>query len=312
MNILSLNPFPATFLPLSCHSTVITMGATKSLPVIGEILTTLESGWRAGAGVVCAAVGQLEAADKLFKAAGESWNEYSQRSAIGATVRTVMHAVAGEFGEVPGLWEKVWASHGELCNSLPLVGHAKVRGCGSPTLRVRVRFGYNVSAVAMLLWSGTRAHCLPLTYFRCLVVQAIAFYAAGRSSEGDACMRAATRSLVVLAAGAMGHGPPRSIVPTIRTCPERVVFGNPRAQLQGKQSKGRPGPHINFLRRALPPPASAVTAGYLGAMAAGIATDCVTTAIDSACKRRFEPRCVGPKVLVASGPRRRRAWRTLC
>eukprot|EP00198_Chlamydomonas_reinhardtii_P008776 XP_001698113.1 predicted protein [Chlamydomonas reinhardtii] len=136
MNILSLNPFPATFLPLSCHSTVITMGATKSLPVIGEILTTLES---------------------------------------------------GEFGEVPGLWEKVWASHGELCNSLPLVGHAK----------------------------------------------AIAFYAAGRSSEGDACMRAATRSLVVLAA--------------------------------------------------------AVTAGYLGAMAAGIATDCVTTAIDSACKRRFEP-----------------------
>ncbi|KAL2087839.1 hypothetical protein ACEWY4_016667 [Coilia grayii] len=143
------------------------MGAAQSIPVVGEVVTAIDSGVKITAAGVCGVIGGLlddedakDTAMKLVKDAGKSWVEYSERNIIIAPTRAVIHDIAGNTKEAKRVLCKMGKSVEELADSTPVVGHVK----------------------------------------------GVYHYLDGDKEHGDACMKGASRTLVVVGAGALTGG----------------------------------------------------------------------------------------------------------
>ena len=108
------------------------MGATQSIPVIGETVTAIDSGVKLVAAGVCAAAGEIldddeakEAAKSFVGDAGKTWREYSERNLIVAPIRASVHSIAGDEEEAKRVLKKMGKSVEQVVDSTPVVGHAK-------------------------------------------------------------------------------------------------------------------------------------------------------------------------------------------
>lgn len=96
------------------------MGATQSIPVIGEVVTIVDSAGRAAAAGALAITGQSDAAGKMIDSAGQSWVSYSERSAITGTIRRIATDDPAENERLKKIQEDSWTELGE---NTPVVGH---------------------------------------------------------------------------------------------------------------------------------------------------------------------------------------------
>ena len=143
------------------------MGATQSIPVLGEAVTAIDSGVKLIAAGSCKVVGEVldkdnakNVAKSFVNDAGKTWVEYSERNLIAAPIRAAVHGIAGKKDEAKRVIKKMGKSVEELADSTPVVGHVK----------------------------GT------------------IHYIAGDTEHGHHCMKGATRSVAVLGAGALTGG----------------------------------------------------------------------------------------------------------
>ncbi|XP_031552708.1 uncharacterized protein LOC116289905 [Actinia tenebrosa] len=143
------------------------MGAVQTIPVVGEIVTVIDSGVKVVAAGSCALVGEImdeqdakNAAKKFVKDAGNSWVEYSERNIIVAPVRATIHGIAGDEKEAVRVVKKMGKSAEQVIDSTPVVGH--IKGVGH--------------------------------------------YIAGDTEHGHDCMKGASRTLAVVGAGALTGG----------------------------------------------------------------------------------------------------------
>ena len=155
--------------PCNCTFTLCfsVMGAAQSIPVVGEAVTTIDSGVKLIAAGSCKVVGEVldkdnakKAAKSFVKDAGKTWVEYSERNVIAAPIRAAVHGIAGKKDEAKRVIKKMGKSVEEVADSTPVVGHVK----------------------------GT------------------IHYIAGDIEHGHHCMKGATRSVAVLGAGALTGG----------------------------------------------------------------------------------------------------------
>lgn len=100
------------------------MGAVKSLPILGEAVTTLDAG---GKLIIAAAVAPFssETAVRFVVAAKDSCVDYTERSMITATTISLAHLAVGNKEAADKAMSKVLTSWSELVDDLPLAGHAK-------------------------------------------------------------------------------------------------------------------------------------------------------------------------------------------
>ena len=101
------------------------MGAVKSVPVVGEVVTVADMAVKCVAGTVVAPF-STDTAEKFFDAAGHSFVDYAERS----PVQAVVHSAVALFDDdaKAGLadhWKKVGSSAVELVDGMPVVGHVK-------------------------------------------------------------------------------------------------------------------------------------------------------------------------------------------
>ncbi|XP_031419164.1 uncharacterized protein LOC116219644 [Clupea harengus] len=143
------------------------MGAAQSIPVVGEIVTAVDSSVKIVVAGGCALAGEIlddqdakDAAKKFVKDAGNSWVEYSERSLIVAPVRAAVHSAAGDEAEAKRVLKKMGKSTEQVIDSTPVVGHVK----------------------------------------------GVVHYAMGDKEHGHDCMKGASRTLVVVGAGALTGG----------------------------------------------------------------------------------------------------------
>ncbi len=102
------------------------MGAARSIPVVGDLLTAADCGIKlAAAG--CAVYFSTEATLGLLQSAQDSYTDYTERSPIYATGLSIAAACGDtqaqkHLGET---WTKVGLSSLELLDGMPIVGHVK-------------------------------------------------------------------------------------------------------------------------------------------------------------------------------------------
>lgn len=143
------------------------MGAVQSVPVVGEVVTAVDSGVKLFSAGYWATVGELtgdddakEAGKKCLEDAGNTWVEYSERSLIAAPIRAAVHGIDGDGEEAKRVLKKMGKSTEQVIDSTPVVGHAK----------------------------------------------GVCHYIAGDTEHGNDCMKGATRSLAVVGVGAVTGG----------------------------------------------------------------------------------------------------------
>ncbi|CEI68224.1 hypothetical protein FVEN_g11825 [Fusarium venenatum] len=97
------------------------MGATQSIPVVGEAVTIVDSCVRTVAAGACAAVGNTEAAEELIKSADQSWVDYSEKSAIASNIQILANFNDDERKSyLLGKQGEAWTSLGK---NTPVVSH---------------------------------------------------------------------------------------------------------------------------------------------------------------------------------------------
>ena len=101
------------------------MGNAKSLPVVGEVVTTVESGIKITAAGACALVGENKAADELAEGAGKAWVEYSEKNFIVGTGRAIYHQLDGNGAEADRVITSTYRALGSTIDAVPGLGHVK-------------------------------------------------------------------------------------------------------------------------------------------------------------------------------------------
>ena len=106
------------------------MGAAKSLPILGESVTVIESGTKLGAGVSTLLVGKLSNSQRLefegvnlIGAAGNAWVDYTDRNLIAGNIKVVALIITDNYKEARRVNETTVHSLVELGKGLPFVGH---------------------------------------------------------------------------------------------------------------------------------------------------------------------------------------------
>ena len=100
------------------------MGNTKSLPVVGEVVTVAESGVKIVAAGALAPFDQKEAA-KLAKGAGEAWVEYSEKNIIAGPINSGIRYVSGDEEGAKRVIKSTGKAFESVVDSTPVVGHVK-------------------------------------------------------------------------------------------------------------------------------------------------------------------------------------------
>ena len=100
------------------------MGNTKSLPVVGEVVTVAESGVKIAAAGIVAPFDQKEAA-KLAKGAGDAWVEYSEKNIIAGPINSGIRYVAGDEEGAERVIKSTSKAFESVVDSTPVVGHVK-------------------------------------------------------------------------------------------------------------------------------------------------------------------------------------------
>lgn len=95
------------------------MGATQSIPVIGEVITVMDGAGRTIAAGALKVAQQHDAASKMIDSAGQTFVSYSERSAITSNVRRIF-ADKEESDRLLKAQGDAWTTLGE---STPVVGH---------------------------------------------------------------------------------------------------------------------------------------------------------------------------------------------
>ena len=101
------------------------MGDAQSIPVLGEVVTVIDSGAKTIAAGACAMVGQTDAAGKLIKGAGNSWVEYSEKNLVAGLVNATASKIQGDEEECERISKKILGSLEGFVDSVPAVGHVK-------------------------------------------------------------------------------------------------------------------------------------------------------------------------------------------
>lgn len=99
------------------------MGAAQSIPVVGEIVTVLDSGTRTIAAGVCEVVGDTKDAKELIKGAGDSWKHYTDVNLIVANTRVVVAKIEGDAKTADYLMDKEKEAWTDVAENTPVVGH---------------------------------------------------------------------------------------------------------------------------------------------------------------------------------------------
>lgn len=101
------------------------MGAVKSIPVVGEVVTAADVIAKAGTALVVAPFSDKKA-KQIMNSAEKSIEDYSERSPVAATIKTIgMVANDEDDEEIEEVWKKVGSSYVELADGVPVVGHVK-------------------------------------------------------------------------------------------------------------------------------------------------------------------------------------------
>ncbi|KAH6844592.1 hypothetical protein B0I37DRAFT_377832 [Chaetomium sp. MPI-CAGE-AT-0009] len=98
------------------------MGAVQAVPVVGEVVTVLDSAGRTVAAGVCYPFDH-QAADKLIKSAGKSWEDYSDRSMITSNIRLACAELNHDGPQTLRLMKAQAQAMEELGENTPVVGH---------------------------------------------------------------------------------------------------------------------------------------------------------------------------------------------
>ncbi|KAI0345544.1 hypothetical protein BDW22DRAFT_1353036 [Trametopsis cervina] len=100
------------------------MGATQSIPVIGEVVTILDGAGRTVAAGACYAVGQKEAGKKLIDSAGQTFVDYTEKGAIAANINLgVAKWIQHDEEKVQRILQKQGEAWTQLGENTPGVGH---------------------------------------------------------------------------------------------------------------------------------------------------------------------------------------------
>ena len=100
------------------------MGATKSVPVLGETVTALDMSGKVLMALATAPF-STKTAEKFMDSAADSLKDYTERSPVAATGISLGHLARGATEEAGKAWSKVGDSCLELVDGLPVAGHAK-------------------------------------------------------------------------------------------------------------------------------------------------------------------------------------------
>ena len=98
------------------------MGAAKSLPVIGETVTIVESGVKLGVACPFLIAGH-SAGKELVHSAGDAWIDYTNRNAIAAPIKILSKTMSDDKEGAKEVAVKFGHSWVELGESTPLIGH---------------------------------------------------------------------------------------------------------------------------------------------------------------------------------------------
>lgn len=102
------------------------MGAMKSIPLVGEVVTVADCSIKlAAAG--CAAPFNIKATLGLLQSALDSYTDYTERSPVYATGISIAAACGDRQAQkhLEETWTKVGLSSLELLDGFPVVGHVK-------------------------------------------------------------------------------------------------------------------------------------------------------------------------------------------
>lgn len=99
------------------------MGAAQSIPVVGEIVTVLDSGTRTILAGGCELFGDTKDAKELIKGAGDSWKHYTDVNLIAANVRVVVAKIEGDQKTADYLMDKEKEAWTDVAENTPVVGH---------------------------------------------------------------------------------------------------------------------------------------------------------------------------------------------
>ena len=101
------------------------MGDAQSVPGIGEVVTVTESTTKLLAAGYCKLVGNDKAAKRLAEGASKSWEEYSEKNIIAASINSTRHMINGNNVEAERIARKCRKSLEGFVDSVPVVGHTK-------------------------------------------------------------------------------------------------------------------------------------------------------------------------------------------
>ena len=99
------------------------MGAAQSIPIVGEVVTVVDAGVRAGAALVCEAVGRHDSAVDLIEGAENTLKHYVDVNLIVSNTRYVIAKVEGDNTTADYLLKKEGEAWTEIAENTPIVGH---------------------------------------------------------------------------------------------------------------------------------------------------------------------------------------------